>query len=133
MSSIQSCSAVSVVALLVLSPVLCAEENEKPWAIPDPAGDVNSFGANIQRTLSRLASSTPEKRNHVIKDTLRDTVHPNELGNFLIAELVKPHLRYRPDLPVKQSGGLVQYIPIGDDRVKRDRDGSDFVNPHCMC
>jgi hypothetical protein len=280
MYSIQTRFAMSVVGLLVLSPVLCAEENEKPWAIPDPAGDVNSFGANVQRTMSRLASSTPEKRNHVrvlfygqsvtrnpwwqdvaddlrqrfphadleienraiggyggpvlihtaefdlypfypdlvifhvwggvetghqekiirrirerttaeillwtsnlrwpntvppdgdpqhpdvlakdaqdhaiwdlyqrlgdelhcevadvrigmrnylkkhgrvVKDTLRDTVHPNELGNFLIAELVKPHLRYRPDLPVKQSAGLVQEISITDDRVKRDRDGS---------
>ena len=120
--------------MLVASPVLCAEENEKPWATPEPAGDMNSFGANIQRTMSRLASSTPEKRNHVrillkkhglvVKDTLRDTVHPNELGNFLIAELVKPHLRHRPDLPVKQSGNLVQDIPIGDERVKRNQDGS---------
>jgi len=280
MSSIQCCTVVSVIALLVVSPVLCAEQNEKPWATPEPAGDVNSFGANIQRTMSRLASSTPDKRNHVrilfygqsvtrnpwwqdvaddlrkrfphadleienraiggyggpvlintaefdlypfypdlvifhvwggvetghqekiirrirerttaeillwtsnlrwpktvppdgdprhpdvlakdaqdqaiwdlyqrlgdelhcevadvrtgmqnylekhglvVKDTLRDTVHPNELGNFLIAELVKPHLCHRPDLPVKQSGNLVQDIPIGDERVKRNRDGS---------
>ena len=280
MSPIPCCSVASVVALLVVSPVLCSEENEKPWATPDPAGDVNSFGANIQRTMSRLASSTPKKRNAVrilfygqsvtrnpwwqdvandlrkrfphadldienraiggyggpvlintaefdlypfypdlvifhvwggvetghqekiisrirerttaeillwtsnlrwpktvspdgdprhpdvlakdaqdqaisdlyqrlgdevhcevadvrtgmqdylekhrlvVKDTLRDTVHPNELGNFLIAELVKPHLRYRPDLPVDQTGGLVRDIPIGDERVKRNRDGS---------
>jgi hypothetical protein len=65
-----------------------------------------------------------KKHGLVVKDTLRDTVHPNELGNFLIAELVKPHLRHRPDLPVKQSGNLVQDIPIGDERVKRNQDGS---------
>jgi hypothetical protein len=65
-----------------------------------------------------------KKHGLVVKDTLRDTVHPNELGNFLIAELVEPHLRHRPDLPVKQSGNLVQDIPIGDERVKRNQDGS---------
>ena len=65
MSSIQCCAVVSVVALLVVSPVLCAEESEKPWATPEPAGDMNSSGAKIQRTMSRLASSTPDKRNHV--------------------------------------------------------------------
>jgi len=48
MFSIQCCSIVSVIALLVVSPIPCAEENEKPWAIPEPAGDVNSFGANIE-------------------------------------------------------------------------------------
>ena len=52
MPSIQCSTVVSVVALLLVSPVLCAEENEKLWTIPDPAGDVNSFGANIQRTMS---------------------------------------------------------------------------------
>jgi len=60
----------------------------------------------------------------VVKDTLRDTVHPNELGNFLIAELVKPHLRYRPDLPVRKMENLVQDIPIGDEQVKRNPDGT---------
>lgn len=35
-----------------------------------------------------------KQHNLVVKDTLRDTVHPNELGNYLIAELVMPHLRY---------------------------------------
>ena len=60
----------------------------------------------------------------VVKDTLHDTVHPNKLGNFLIAELVKPHLRNRPDLPVKQSGSCVEEISIADERVKRNQDGS---------
>ncbi len=280
MSSIQLRIIVSVVALLVASPALCAEQNERLWATPEPAGDFNRFGANIQRTMSRLASSTPEKRNHVrvlfygqsvtrnpwwqdvaddlrqrfphadlqienraiggyggpvlihtaefdlypfypdlvifhvwggvesgeqekiirrirqrttadillwtsnlrwpktvppdgdprhpdvlaldaqdqaiwdlyqrlgeelhcevadvrtgmqnylakhrivVQDTLRDTVHPNELGNFLLAELVKPHLRYRPGSEVNGSGNLVQDIPIGDERVKWGPDGS---------
>ncbi len=280
MSSIQFRIVVLVVGLLVASPLLCAEQKESRWAAPEPAGDVNRFGANIQRTMSRLASSTPEKRNHVrvlfygqsvtrnpwwldvaddlrkrfphadleienraiggyggpvlihtaeydlypfypdlvifhvwggvetghqekiirrirerttadillwtsnlrwpktvppdgdprhpdvlavdaqdqaiwdlyqrlgkelrcevadvrtgmqnylakhglvVKDTLNDTVHPNALGNFLLAELVKPHLCYRADLAAKQSESLVQDIPIGDERVKRSPDGS---------
>ncbi|MDZ7617520.1 MAG: SGNH/GDSL hydrolase family protein [Patescibacteria group bacterium] len=271
---------VSVVAMLIASPGLGTEQKEGEWAAPVPTGDVNSFGAKIQRTMSRLASSTPEKRNHVrvlfygqsvtrnpwwldvaddlrerfphadleienraiggyggpvlihtaeydlypfypdlvifhvwggvetghqekiirrirerttadillwtsnlrwpktvppdgdprhpdvlaidsqdqaiwdlyqrlgnelhcevadvrigmqnylakhglvVKDTLNDTVHPNKLGNYLLAELVKPHLRYRPDLAARQSDKRVQDIPIGDERVKRNPDGS---------
>ncbi|NLY00559.1 MAG: SGNH/GDSL hydrolase family protein [Rhodopirellula sp.] len=280
MSSMRYCSMVLLISMLVVSPAWCAEDNEKPWAAPEPAGDPNGFGAKIQRTMSQLASSTPEKRNHirvlfygqsvtrnpwwqdvaedlrkrfpyaeleienraiggyggpvlintaefdlypfypdlvifhvwggvetghqekilrrirqrttaeillwtsnlrwpktvppdgdpqhpdvlaldaqdqaisdlyqqlgaeldcevadvrsgmqnylkkhglVVKDTLRDTVHPNELGNFLIAELVKPHLHYRPDLSVKPSSGLVENVPIADERVEREPDGS---------
>ncbi len=280
MFAIRCCLVAAVVHGWVVSCAWCAEENKKPWTVPEPAGDVNRFGANIQRTMSRLASSTQEKRNHVrilfygqsvtrnpwwedvagdlrkrfphaeleienraiggyggpvlintaefdlypyypdlvifhvwggvetghqekiirrirerttaeillwtsnlrwprtvqpegdprhpdvvaldgqdqaiwdlyqrlgeeldcevadvrtgmqnylkkhglvVKDTLRDTVHPNELGNFLIAELVKPHLCYRPDLPIKPSSGLIEEIQITDERVKRDGDGS---------
>ena len=60
------------------------------------------------------------KHRLVVQDTLRDAVHPNELGNFLLAERVKPHLRYGPDSAVNGSGNLVQDIPIGDERVKQD-------------
>jgi hypothetical protein len=60
----------------------------------------------------------------VVKDTLRDTVHPNGLGNFLIAELVKPHLRHMPTLPSKAWRDLVTDIPVDDPRVKRNQDGS---------
>lgn len=60
----------------------------------------------------------------VVKDTLRDTVHPNELGNFLIAELVKPHLRYNPELPDDDWKNLVTSIPVGDPRVRQNPDGS---------
>ena len=280
MLPVRRCCVLCVFSLLLVSPILRAEEKGKPWAVPDPVGDANTFGAKIQRTMTLLASSTPEKRNHVrvlfygqsvtrnpwwqdvaedlrkrfphadleienraiggyggpvlintaefdlypfypdlvifhvwggvesghqekiigrirerttsevllwtsnlrwpssvppegdprhpdvlakdaqdqaisdlyhrlgnelrcevadvragmqdylkkhrlvVKDTLRDTVHPNELGNFLIAELVKPHLRYDPGFPVERSGGIVEDIAIGDDRVKRDADGS---------
>ena len=65
MSSIQFRIVVFVVALLIASPVLCAEQKEGEWATPVPAGDAAGFGAKIQRSMSRLASSTPEKRNHV--------------------------------------------------------------------
>ena len=56
----------SVCAVSLLLPAtLAADDPQIPWATPEPAGDVNRFGANVQRTMSRLASSTPEKRNHV--------------------------------------------------------------------
>ncbi len=60
----------------------------------------------------------------VVKDTLRDTVHPNELGNFLIAELVKPHLRYDAAFPSEPWQDLVTDVPVDDARVTRGEDGS---------
>ena len=60
----------------------------------------------------------------VVKDTLRDTVHPNELGNFLIAELVKPHLRHTPNESDATWKNLVTDIPMKDSRLKRHADGS---------
>ncbi len=65
-----------------------------------------------------------KKNKLVVKDTLRDTVHPNELGNFLIAELVKPHLRYDPSFPNDQWKNLVTDIPLNDPRIKHQHDGS---------
>ncbi len=65
-----------------------------------------------------------KKHKQVVKDTLRDTVHPNELGNFLIAELVKPHLRYDPSFPDDQWKKLVTDIPIDDPSIKLKDDGS---------
>jgi hypothetical protein len=58
------------------------------------------------------------------KDTLRDSVHPNELGNFLIAELVKPHLRHDPGFPTEPWEDLVTDVPVEDERVTRGEDGS---------
>jgi len=60
----------------------------------------------------------------VVKDTIRDTVHPNELGNFLIAELVKPHLRYDPDFPTEPWEDLVTDVAVDEGRVTRGDDGS---------
>ena len=60
----------------------------------------------------------------VVKDTIRDTVHPNELGNFLIAELVKPHLRYDASFPTEPWEDLVTNVPVDDERVTRGEDGS---------
>ncbi|MGK0199678.1 MAG: hypothetical protein ACI91J_002965 [Yoonia sp.] len=65
-----------------------------------------------------------KKHGQVVKDTLRDTVHPNELGNFLIAELVKPHLRHDPTSSGAAWKKLVTDIPFDDPRIKRSSDGS---------
>jgi hypothetical protein len=60
----------------------------------------------------------------VVKDTIRDTVHPNELGNFLIAHLVMPHLRYDPAFPTEPWEDLVTDISLDDERVTVGEDGS---------
>ena len=65
-----------------------------------------------------------KKHGLVVKDTLRDTVHPNELGNFLIAELVKPHLKHLPGRKDEAWRELVSEIPVDDPRVRRGKDGS---------
>ena len=65
-----------------------------------------------------------KKNGLVVKDTLRDTVHPNELGNFLIAEFVKPHLRYDAAVSDENWKNLVTDIPVDDPRVKQNDDGS---------
>ncbi|MDF1744585.1 MAG: SGNH/GDSL hydrolase family protein [Gimesia sp.] len=65
-----------------------------------------------------------KKNNLVVKDTLRDTVHPNQLGNFLIAELIKPHLRYDPAFPDDKWKNLVTDIPVNDPRIQHKDDGS---------
>lgn len=60
----------------------------------------------------------------VVKDTIRDTVHPNELGNFLIAQFVMPHLRYDAGFPRDRWEGLVTEVPVEDARVRAGEDGS---------
>ncbi len=60
----------------------------------------------------------------VVKDTIRDTVHPNELGNFLIASLVIPSLRYDPAFPTDPWRDLVTDVPVDDPRVMHGDDGS---------
>ena len=60
----------------------------------------------------------------VVKDTIHGTVHPNELGNFLIAHSVMPHLRYDPAFPTEPWDGLVTDVPADDPRVTVSEDGS---------
>jgi hypothetical protein len=84
--------------------------------------EVADVRAGMQRYL--------KKHGLVVKDTLRDTVHPNELGNFLIAELVKPHLQCHPGRADEAWRGLVTKVPGDDPRVRPGKDGSlmlDFV------
>lgn len=65
-----------------------------------------------------------KKNKRVVKDTLRDTVHPNALGCSLIAELIKPHFNYDPSFSNTHWKNLVIDIPINDPRVKHNTDGS---------
>jgi len=82
----------------------------------EPGCEVADVRAAMQRYLA--------EHGLVVKDTIRDTVHPNELGNFLLAELVKPHLRYDPSFPTDPWRDLVTDVPVDDGRVTRGEDGS---------
>ncbi|MCH9653671.1 MAG: hypothetical protein K0U86_18020 [Planctomycetes bacterium] len=52
------------IALAAFSPDLNAQTTSK-FAKVEPAGKPSTFGARIQRTMTLLATSTPEKRNRV--------------------------------------------------------------------
>jgi hypothetical protein len=58
------------------------------------------------------------------KDILRDSVHPNALGQFLIAKLVLPYLRYDPAFPKTPWENLVRDVPVPGSSVKGGADGS---------
>jgi hypothetical protein len=58
------------------------------------------------------------------KDTLADSVHPNELGHFLIRSLIRPYLRYDPKFPADPWRNLVTYIPVTDPRVTHGANGA---------
>jgi len=64
------------------------------------------------------------KANHLYpKDTLHDSVHPNKLGNFLIARLIIPYLRYDPKFPRDPWKDLVRDIPVNAPQVKHGPNG----------
>jgi hypothetical protein len=61
------------------------------------------------------------KDNHLQpKDLLSDDVHLNERGNFLLASLVKPHLRYNPKFPTDLWKDLVRTYEVGTDVQWKD-------------
>jgi hypothetical protein len=49
------------------------------------------------------------------KNLLNDTVHLNDHGNYLLAELVKRYLVYRPDLPNDGWRDMVRTLEVGKD------------------
>lgn len=55
------------------------------------------------------------------KALLSDNIHLNEQGNFLLANLVKPHLRYNPDFPNDLWKNLVRNYQVGTDVQWKDR------------
>lgn len=58
------------------------------------------------------------------KDTLADSVHPNELGNFLIRKLIAPSLRYDASFPQDPWKNLVTTVAADDPRVTHGANGS---------
>ncbi|MDX1952448.1 MAG: SGNH/GDSL hydrolase family protein [Verrucomicrobiota bacterium] len=51
---------------------------------------------------------------------LSDSVHLNDHGCYLMAELVKPHLRYRPELPKEKWINSVRTIAVKPDQWKNE-------------
>jgi hypothetical protein len=49
------------------------------------------------------------------KDLLKDGVHLNDHGNYLLAEIVKRHLVHRPDLPADAWRDRVRTLEVGKD------------------
>jgi hypothetical protein len=49
------------------------------------------------------------------KDLLKDGVHLNDHGNYLLSELVKRYLVYRPDLPARGWSDMVRTLEVGKD------------------
>ena len=49
------------------------------------------------------------------RDLLRDAVHLNDHGNFLMAELLKPYLRHDPSFREDDRQGLVRTYDVGGD------------------
>ena len=83
----------------------------------------DKYGCELAEVRERLRQYL--KEHHLFpQDTLNDTVHPNKLGNFLIAELLKPSLRYDPKFPNDMWKDMVRDVPVDDPRVRRRADGS---------
>jgi hypothetical protein len=54
------------------------------------------------------------------KDLLSDDIHLNDHGNFLLASLVKPHLRYNPNFSTDLWKDLVRNYEVGTDVQWKD-------------
>ena len=52
-----------------------------------------------------------------IRDLLRDDIHMNDHGDYLMAEIIKPYLRHRPDLPDDDWKDRVRTLEVGTDVV----------------
>lgn len=50
-----------------------------------------------------------------VEDLLADVIHPNEHGDYLMAEIVKAHLRHRPELPTELWKDRVVTRAVGTD------------------
>jgi hypothetical protein len=81
------------------------------------------YGCEIAEVREQLRAYLKE-HNLYPKDTLADSVHPNELGNFLIRKLIAPSLRYDPKFPQDPWQSLVTEVPVEDARVTQGPNGA---------
>ena len=107
---------------------------------PNDAGAQNLYKADETRTAmirdiaEKLGCELAEVREQMRKylkdhklfpkDTLGDSVHPNKLGNFLLANLLIPSLRYDPKFPTDPWKDLVRDVAADAGCVKRGAGGS---------
>lgn len=81
------------------------------------------YGCELAEVREQLRSYF--KANNLFpKDTLGDSVHPNDLGNFLLEKLVMQYLRYDPKFPKNKWRNMVRDVAVDDAKVKRGADGS---------
>jgi hypothetical protein len=118
--------------------VLMQLDHVTKWPTPpfDPNGDKGMWWDNLMNT--RLLPEIARKygcglvdiRNGWLdylkanrlepKDLLKDGVHLNAHGNYVMAELIKQYLVYRPDLPGDSWKDLVRTYEIGKDVQWKD-------------
>jgi hypothetical protein len=72
------------------------------------------YGCEIAEVREALRVYLKE-HNLYPKDTLNDSVHPNDLGNSLIRMLIEPYLRYDPKFPRDPWQKLVTDVPAKPD------------------
>ncbi|HPD15140.1 MAG TPA: SGNH/GDSL hydrolase family protein [Planctomycetota bacterium] len=94
------------------------KEAEDDWTKKMNYTFLPAYAARYGCQLSRIRESWKQylaDRALKPQQLLRDGVHLNEHGEFLMAELVNQELVYRPDLPQDEWKGLVRDYAVGDD------------------
>lgn len=105
-------------------PVANPKQNEEGWW-PHMMNDVflpkfaKDYGCRLADVRSPWVTYLKANQYEPSK-LLKDGVHLNEHGNFLLAELIKREFVYRPDLPRDEWQGLAKTYQVGKDVTWKD-------------